>query len=56
LWIVNFYVIAPIAFPWFLQANPLLQFIGHTFFFGSVLGYYVWRSQERESLASGPTA
>lgn len=38
LWIVNFYVIAPVAFPWFGMANPLVQFLAHTFFFGTVLG------------------
>jgi hypothetical protein len=38
LWIVNFYVIAPIAFPWFAMANPVVQFLAHTFFFGTVLG------------------
>ena len=39
LWLVNFYVIAPMAFPWFLEASPIVQFIAHTFFFGTVLGY-----------------
>lgn len=38
LWILNFYVIAPVLFPWFTQANPLVQFIAHTFFFGTALG------------------
>ncbi len=38
LWIVNFYVIAPIAFPWFAMANPVVQFLAHTFFFGAALG------------------
>ncbi len=38
LWIVNFYVIAPFAFPWFAMANPVVQFLAHTFFFGTVLG------------------
>lgn len=38
LWIVNFYVIAPVAFPWFAMANPVVQFLAHTFFFGTVLG------------------
>lgn len=38
LWLVNFYVIAPALFPWFTEANPLAQFIGHTFFYGAVLG------------------
>lgn len=47
LWIINFYVIAPRAFPWFLEANPVVQFLGHTIFFGAVLGWFVWRSRER---------
>ncbi len=38
LWLVNFYVIAPILFPWFLMANPVVQFLAHTFFFGTALG------------------
>jgi hypothetical protein len=38
LWIVNFYIIAPIAFPWFAMANPVVQFFAHTFFFGTALG------------------
>jgi hypothetical protein len=38
LWIVNFYVIAPFAFPWFAMANPVVQFLAHAFFFGTVLG------------------
>ncbi len=38
LWIVNFYVIAPLAFPWFGMAEPLVQFIAHTFFYGTALG------------------
>jgi hypothetical protein len=42
LWIINFYLIAAVAFPWFLEAPPVVQFIGHTFFFGAVLGWYVW--------------
>lgn len=38
LWLVNFYVISPVAFPWFGMASPVVQFLAHTFFFGSVLG------------------
>ena len=38
LWLVNFYVIAPIAFPWFSMADPYVQFTAHTFFFGTALG------------------
>jgi uncharacterized membrane protein YagU involved in acid resistance len=44
LWIVNFYVIAPAAFPWFENADTMVQFIAHTFFFGTVLGLLLaWR-------------
>jgi hypothetical protein len=50
LWLINFYVIAPLAFPWFLESNPLMQFIAHTVFFGSVLGYYLWESHRRSGL------
>ncbi len=46
LWLVNFYVIAAMAFPWFLEANPIVQFIAHTFFFGTVLGYSLWKARE----------
>jgi hypothetical protein len=54
LWLINFYLIAPAAFPWFTEANPLVQFIAHTFFFGSVLGWYLWKSHERSGL-EGPS-
>ncbi len=47
LWLINFYVIAPAAFPWFLMSSPLVQVIGHTVFFGAVLGWLIWRSRER---------
>ena len=38
LWLVNFYVIAPVVFPWFAMANPVVQFFAHTFFYGTTLG------------------
>jgi len=38
LWIVNFYVIAPSAFEWFGMADSTVQFVAHTFFFGTALG------------------
>jgi hypothetical protein len=47
LWLFNFYVIAPAAFPWFLDSPPALQFIGHSVFFGAVLGWYVWNRRQR---------
>lgn len=54
LWLINFYVIAPAAFPWFLEANPMVQFIAHTFFFGAVLGLWLWKSHERSGLEGSP--
>ncbi len=47
LWLVNFYVIAPMLFPWFLMANPVVQFAAHTFFYGTALGLLLggaWRN------------
>jgi hypothetical protein len=38
LWLVNFYLISPLAFPWFQKAPPLVQFFAHIIFFGAVLG------------------
>ena len=43
LWVVNFYVIAPWAdWVWFRdESMPLVQFLAHTFFFGTVFGIYL---------------
>jgi hypothetical protein len=43
LWLVNFYVIAPIGgWTWFPEGtNAVVQFIAHTFFYGTVLGIYL---------------
>lgn len=42
LWVVNFYILAPlIGRPWFTQTPPVQQFVYHTFFFGTVLGLYL---------------
>lgn len=43
IWIVNFYIIAPVfAWTWFPeQTNPIVQFVAHTFFYGTVLGIYL---------------
>ncbi len=38
LWLVNFYVIAPIAFPWFTMVSPVVQFFAHTVFYGAAFG------------------
>lgn len=50
LWLINFYVIAPMAFPWFLEANPVVQFVAHTFFFGAVLGWYVSQAHAKAEM------
>lgn len=47
LWLINFYVIAPAMFPWFTEANPMIQFIAHVVFFGAVLGWYMWWARRR---------
>ena len=43
LWIVNFYVIAPIAgWNWFPDnTNAVVQVFAHVLFFGTVLGVYL---------------
>ncbi len=45
LWIINFYVIAPVlGWTWFAdRTNPAVQFIAHTFFYGCTLSYLLWR-------------
>ncbi|MBI4493405.1 MAG: hypothetical protein HY690_11510 [Chloroflexi bacterium] len=52
LWLVNFYVIAPVAgWVWFPNAtNPVVQLVAHTFFFGTVLGIYLrWAAAPHET-------
>jgi hypothetical protein len=46
LWLVNFFVIAPVAgWTWFPErTDPIIQFLAHTFFFGTVLGIWVDRA------------
>lgn len=42
LWVINFLIIAPIAFPWFAMIDQFwFGFVAHTFFYGTVLGGYV---------------
>jgi hypothetical protein len=45
LWFVNFSIIAPSAgWNWFGdQTNPAVQFVAHTFFYGTALGFYLDR-------------
>jgi hypothetical protein len=48
LWLVNFYVIAPVLFPWFLMSPPPVQFLAHTIFFGTALGLLIASRTGRE--------
>jgi uncharacterized membrane protein YagU involved in acid resistance len=47
LWLVNFYLIAPLmGWMWLPeQTNPVVQFIAHAFFFGCSVGWYLARSR-----------
>jgi hypothetical protein len=59
LWLLNFYVIAPAAeFTWFANANPVVQFIAHAFFYGSSLGILLasrkYRAMEQDDERSKP--
>jgi uncharacterized membrane protein YagU involved in acid resistance len=53
LWPINFYVIAPLfGWDWFPNnTNPLVQFIAHTFMYGTVLGLYLSRAIPHERRA-----
>jgi hypothetical protein len=55
LWITNFYVIARIAgWPWFPDGtDPIIQFIAHTFVFGTLLGLYLDRTVRRPGTHGG---
>ena len=41
LWLVNFYLIAPVAgWTWFPErTDPVVQFLAHAFFFGCTAGW-----------------
>lgn len=46
LWLINFYVIAPAAFPWFTKltmSSPIVQFFSHTIFYGAAFGLLLAR-------------
>lgn len=47
LWLVNFYVFAPLAgWTWFPeQTSAPVQFVAHAFFFGCPVGWYLGRSR-----------
>lgn len=53
LWLVNFYIVAPVAgWTWFPErTNPLVQFLAHAFFFGVPMGWMLGRTR----VVIGPT-
>ena len=47
-WVVDFYVFAPLFWPWIQGASSVFQFVGHVFFFGLPFGVWVsWHTSER---------
>ncbi len=52
LWVVNFYLMAPIfGWTWFPEmTDPLVQFIAHAGFFGVPLGLYVASALRRRAI------
>jgi hypothetical protein len=47
LWLVNFYLVAPVAgWTWFpVRTNPVVQFLAHAFFFGCAAGWMLGRGR-----------
>lgn len=47
LWLVNFYLVAPLAgWTWFPdRSNQVVQFLAHAFFYGCPVGWYLGRSR-----------
>lgn len=41
LWLVNFFLIAPLTFPWLTPTDRAVQFVAHVFFYGAPLGFYL---------------
>jgi hypothetical protein len=39
---VNFYLIAPAAFPWFVEARNWISFVTHAMFGAVAAAAYVW--------------
>lgn len=56
LWVVNFYVVAPVAgWNWFPdKSEPLVQFVAHIFFFGTILGLVIQRGVSPSSGRNSP--
>lgn len=53
LWVVNFQIIARLAYPWFLEANQVLQALVHALFYGLPVGL-VTCAAERRVLGAAP--
>jgi hypothetical protein len=39
LWAVNYHLLAPLLYPWFLTTHDFVQWVLHAFFFGLPLGW-----------------
>lgn len=44
IWLVNFFLIAPVAFEWFTNENRAVQLVLHVLFYGAPLGYVLGRT------------
>jgi hypothetical protein len=53
LWLVNFQIIARALFPWFLEANQIVQLLLHAIFFGLPLGLMYAAAERRALLRPG---
>lgn len=56
LWLVNFQIIARLAYPWFLGAPQLLQALLHALFFGLPLGQMIAGAERRSRRVIGARA
>lgn len=54
LWLVNFQIIARLAYPWFLGSPQLLQAMMHAFFFGLPLGLFIAATERRAARIGAP--
>lgn len=55
LWIINFLIIAPVAFPWFAAVDQFwFGFFAHALFYGTVLGAYMAAARPGLPVPYGP--
>jgi len=51
---VNFHLIAPLAFPWFMEARHAVSVLGHALFGGVAAAVYVLMRQPQAAGSGGP--